>query len=465
VVKINELKLALGDAQAALQSEKQAHDVLLDQQSNAKAAYQKLLKEQAKGETVELEALAKADGAYQAFEGRISAQRKLILEAEKTVGAAAAAVETEQARLDAEDRELARQPSGRIKVGAPNSEKDPKRGYGDHKEFLLDVMQAGLTGRVPEKLKPLAAAGSDEQGVYSDIYGGFLQPIAFSPDIKSLQAEADPTVGKTNVVPMDAPVVKFNARVDKNHATSVSGGLRVYRHVETEDAPLSRMQFEQITLDVHELIGAVAATETVLTDSPRSFVALLSNGFKDEFGAVMLNEKLNGMGTGEFLGVANAACVITVPKSAGHPAGTVTKEDVDEMASRCWRYGQAIWLANHGLRPSLRALVQVVGTGGAPVPYFTMENGQEFLDGKPIFFTEFCKAPGVKGDIVLGNWGEYLEGTYQGMQQAESIHARFLANERLFKFWMRNDARPWWTSVLTPKNGPTLAPFVVLANR
>ena len=109
--------------------------------------------------------------------------------------------------------------------------------------------------------------------------------------------------------------------------------------------------------------------------------------------------------------------------------------------------------------------MRAVGTGGAPVPYFTQGDGQEFLDGRPIFFTEFAKAVGTAGDIILGNWSQYLEGTYESEQYAESIHVRFAAAERAFRFYRRNDGQWWWKTALTPKNGSTLSPVVTLAVR
>ena len=60
---------------------------------------------------------------------------------------------------------------------------------------------------------------------------------------------------------------------------------------------------------------------------------------------------------------------------------------------------------------------------------------------------------------------EYLEGTYQSEQFAESIHVRFTSAERAFRFYRRNDGRPWWTAALTPKNGDSLSPVVVLEAR
>lgn len=136
------------------------------------------------------------------------------------------------------------------------------------------------------------------------------------------------------------------------------------------------------------------------------------------------------------------------------------------MRTRCWRYGSAVWIANHGTLPMLRSLVQAIGTGGVVVPYFTTDvNGNAMLDGRPLFFSEFCPALGTEGDIGLYNWSEYLEGTLTSQQNAESMHVRFLEHERTFKFWMENDARCWWRSALTPKNGPTRSPIVTLQTR
>lgn len=195
-------------------------------------------------------------------------------------------------------------------------------------------------------------------------------------------------------------------------------------------------------------------------------MAILTAGFGDEFANNAISERLIGNGNGQFLGVLNASCTVSVAKETGQAAATILKENIDNMAARCWRYGQSVWLANHNTRPQLKSLVQVVGTGGNAVPYFqTTADGRETLDGRPIFFTEHCKTLGTVGDLILGNWSQYLEGTYQPLQMAESIHVRFMANERAFRFWKRNCAAPWWKAALTPKNGSTLSPFVTLATR
>lgn len=228
-----------------------------------------------------------------------------------------------------------------VVVGKDNAEDDPKRGFKSHREFMGKVLEHGRFGRLDAKLKPLivqATAGSDEHGTYSDPSAAFLIPVAFAPDILSVQAEADPTAELTRKMPMSAPMVKQNARVDKDHSSSVSGGLRVYRHSETTAAHESRVAVEQLTFQAEDLMGLASATENQISDSPGSFVAMISDGFRDEFAAKILQEKIRGVGSaGQYTGVLTAAALISVAKETGQAADTIVVENIDNMASRCYR--------------------------------------------------------------------------------------------------------------------------------
>lgn len=360
---------------------------------------------------------------------------------------------------------------GRVVISNPRDSwlDDPKKGFRDHREFLCAVMDAGRNYGITDdkRLKYLATAGSDEQSTISDPYGGFLVPQGFSPNVLSVMAEADPIASRVTQIPMENAVVPINARVDKNHTTSVSGGLTVGRRAETQSATSSRMQFEQVTLNAQSLFGLAYASEELLARSPISFVAVLEAGFRDEFPAKLIDERLNGTGVGQFEGVINSDCIVSVAKETGQGADTIVYENIVKMRARCWGYGQAIWLANHDTAPQLMLLNQSVGTGGAIVwQPSAREDMPDTLLGRPLFFTEFCDTVGDTGDIVLGNWSQYLEGTLTPMQQAESMHVRFENHERTFKFWIENDGRCWWRSALTTKySSNTLSPFVKLDAR
>lgn len=363
---------------------------------------------------------------------------------------------------------------GRIAAQAKDTTQERSKGFKTPREFLLCVMQAGMNpyeeSRHDARLKGLRvkAVGSDEQSGIHDAYGGFLVPEEFSPDFLKLDPEADPIGSMTRKVPMGKPILKIPARTDKNHTTSVAGGLTVTRRPETVAGTASRMQVEQVSLEAHTLFGLSYATEEILVDSPQTFAALLADGFSDQFAYHLIKERLYGTGIGEFLGVINADCTVSVAKETGQPGATIVAENVFKMVSRCWGYDKAIWLANHDTLPQLCGLNVAVGTGGSAMIWLpSMREGvPSTLMGRPLYFTEYCKTVGTVGDILLGNWNEYLEGTLQPLQSEESMHVRFINHERTFKFWLRNAGTPWWRSALTPAySSQTLSPFVTLATR
>lgn len=380
------------------------------------------------------------------------------------------------------------------------AEKDPARGFSHTKEFFSSVLaNRGATDRADvtdERLRPLAimdkddkkaggelafllpaaytpktlqaAVGADEQGEYDERYGGFGVTRTRLPGILEVGFEGDPTAGMTQPIPMATPMVEIMARTDKDHTTSVSGGLTVARRAEAAAAAAARGQIEMITMKAASLFGLNYTTEELLADSPQTVVAIVDAGFRLQFGAHMLNEKLRGLGGDQYDGViATAPCTVSQTKETGQSAATINFQNVIKMASRCWGYGSAVWLANHDTKPQLAVLALPIGTGGVPMYVPSSASGfPDMLWGRPIFYTEFAATIGTVGDLILGNWSQYLEGIYQPLQSAESIHVRFVNHERAFKFWLRNAGAPWWRSALTPnKSSSTLSPFVTLATR
>lgn len=350
----------------------------------------------------------------------------------------------------------------------PAWEDDPKCGYKSHSEFLLSAMQAPVEGEIKDdRLKFLATAGSDEQGAYSDPYGGFFVPEGFLPGVQSVGFDGDPTM--PTMIPMMTQVININARVDKNHTSSVSGGLTVGRTAETQQPTSSRQEYEQIKLEARMQTGLAYATEQLLERSPVSFAALLASGFRDEFASQQLKEKIYGTGAGEPQGVINSPGTVSVAKEGGQSADTIVTANILNMRKRAWRYSRSIWLANHDTLDTLMQL-HIAGTNGDRFLY-APGNGTDSPDtflGRPIYFTEWAKTIGDQGDLILGDWSQYLWGTLGSPmpRRAESVHVRFLNHERTFKFWVENDGQCWWRSALTPANGANmLSPFVVLDER
>jgi len=339
------------------------------------------------------------------------------------------------------------------------------RGFKHPSEFFNAILQAGIGGRIDDRLKPLrlmATAGSDENMVISDPYGGFVVPAGFSPDLLKIRPESDPIGAFTTRVPMARPIVKIPARVDTNHSTSVAGGLTVARKEETGTATASRMTLSQVVLEAHSLFGFSYATEELIADSAISWMAVIEQGFSDAFAGKILDERLNGSGVGEMLGILKSGALVSVTSS--QTADTIKYANLAGMVARCWGYGRAVWLYNHDCLPEIMTIQD--GQGAYIWQPSAREGVPSLIFGRPAYSCEYCQTLGDAGDILLVNWAEYLEGIYQPMQSAESIHVRFTQHERAFKFWIRNAGVPWWSSALTPaKSSTTLSPYVTLAAR
>lgn len=357
----------------------------------------------------------------------------------------------------------------------PNFAKDPKKGFTTPRDFFSAVLTASTGGSADERLAYLsgkrngfkAAVGSDEHSTFSDPYGGFLVPAGFIANLLTTSWDGDPIAGRTTSVPMASPVVQIPARVDKDHSTSVSGGLRVYRRAEADTAAATRMETELINLQASPLMGVTYTTEELLRDSAITVTAMLEAGFREAFAFELVKERLRGTGAGQYLGILNSPALVTVAKESGQAADTIVYDNIIKMRARAYRYGNAIWMANQDVFPQLAKLSQVIGTGGSNVWMPSINSDMpDMLLGRPIVFHEQMSTLGDVGDIVLVNWAEYLEGQRVGITSEESIHVRFLNYERAFRFTVENSGQPWWRSALTPnKSASTLSPFVTLAAR
>lgn len=367
---------------------------------------------------------------------------------------------------------------------------DPALGFKTPREFMTKVMLAGRGQALSPQLKYLneasrkaqptdmeMAAGADEHSTFDDARGGFLIPTAFSPDVLSVDHEGGDYTSQTRMnnklaamttrVPLNANRVTFNALVDKDHSTSVASGIEVSRRAESTSRDPSRMEFEQVEMTCNTLWGTSYATEELLTDSPRSFAALIAQAFSTAFSGKGINERLFGTGVGEPLGVldGNNPSLLMINRTTSN---TLKGLDILNMMARCWGYGDAVWLCNHASLVEMEQLHIESPNNAGILKMMTdtvnLENGEVVatLKGRPLIYTEYMPLITAAKCLALCNFTQYLEGVYQTMDRAESIHVRFNNHERCYKYWLRNDGRPWWKSVLTPKNGSTMAPFVSL---
>jgi HK97 family phage major capsid protein len=182
------------------------------------------------------------------------------------------------------------------------------------------------------------------------------------------------------------------------------------------------------------------------------------------------NAIINGTGVGQPQGILGAPCLVSQAAEALQ-GDTVVAENLVHMWERRWAPGNYVWLINQEVESQLMMLDLPAGGAGAlvylpPGGFSGAPYGSIF--GRPVLVTEYNQELGTAGDIILADLSQYYLATKGGIQEAMSIHVHFVYDESVFRFVMRVEGQPAWSSALTPfeaTTGHTVSPFVALATR
>jgi len=359
-----------------------------------------------------------------------------------------------------------------IVVGDDNKSLDPKGGYKHIGEFLGDLVRAGNPANsTPKRLADYMAlakvAGHMAEG--DDSQGGFLVPTAFMPELQMNAIMETGLAARCRKIPMATNSVTIPFINETTHATSVAGGVIVYRTGEAELKAVSKPTFGACTLTLHKTTAATYVSDELLEDSLVSVAPLLGTVLPGALGFVLETDIINGTGAGQGLGIIPAPATITVARAG---AGAIARADILNMYRRLYPgcLSNAIWLANIDTMGQFQAMTQVVGTGG--IATWIPPNGDADapygrLHGLPIYFIELAQTLGTAGDVILADLSQMFLGQKAGgiTGLESSIHLRFLYDETTFKAELRSDNQPWWPAPLTPRfSAETLSPFVILGD-
>src|SRR3990167_3534644 len=349
---------------------------------------------------------------------------------------------------------------------------DKKGGFKSFGHYLTELVKAEKDKVLPSTLRAWdeAVQKTLSEGSLSD--GGYLVPEQFGGVILAKSLEDSIVRPRASIQPMATNRITFAADVDADHSTNYFGGITIYRPGEGGQKTATSPTYERIALTLHKVTGLCHVTDELLEDSAVAVESEVSRKFSQAISFVQDNDFLNGTGNNMPVGVLNAVnpALITVTAETGQGASTIVAENIIKMWARMYSpgKGRAVWVVNDDTFPQLATMALAVGTGGVPLwmpagglsglPYQT-------LMGKPLLFTEKAQALGTAGDIALIDFSQYKIGEKGGLQVATSIHFRFDYDEQSFRFVLRYDGQPTWTSALTPlRSSSTLSPFVVLSS-
>jgi HK97 family phage major capsid protein len=306
--------------------------------------------------------------------------------------------------------------------------------------------------------------------------GGFLVQPDFASALIQNVFETGKLASRVNRFPLGAGKnsLKING-IDESSRVGGSrwGGIQMYWLDEAGEKTKSKPKFRQIELSLKKLIGLCYATDELLEDAT-SLGAVITQAFQNEMGFMVDSAIFSGTGSGQPLGILNAASTVSQGKETNQTANTVVYENVVKMWSRLLPDSQAnaIWMINQNVFPQLAMMGLAVGTGGsaaympptgaAAAPYAT-------LMGRPIVPLEQSETLGTAGDIMVGDFGKgYIFIDKGVMKQDLSIHVRFKYDEQVFRFVYRCDGQPALAKAITPLKGGAanaLGHFVKLALR
>ncbi len=302
--------------------------------------------------------------------------------------------------------------------------------------------------------------------------GGFLVPEEYRAQILMLALEQSIVLPRATVVPMNTQTLIFPTVDATSNASSVYGGIVVYRTEEGAEFVESQAKFGRVKLDVTKQTALAYMTNELIRESSPAVSAILQQMLPSAFAYNLDVDFLTATGAGEPLGALHSKnpALLVQAKETGQDAATIVWQNVLRMYARMLpqSLANAVWLASPDTFVELATMALTVGTGGSAV-WLTDAHGapQLTLLGRPVIMTE--KTPGVlgaQGDLSLVDFSFYLAGIRDNLMIDTSDHVKFTSDQTTVRAIARNDGRPWLTSPITPRNsGPTLSPFVTLGAR
>lgn len=357
-------------------------------------------------------------------------------------------------------------------VPANASARERKRlteiGLGNMLQAVAGASSPG--GSVDPRLISAAASGQNT-GTPSD--GGFLVKTDYSTFLLDRGVQAAVLAPLCDNIPIGADADGLEApMIDETSRATGSrwGGVQVYRRQEADTVTATKVKFAAWDLRLEDLMAISYASERSLRDAS-SLGSVMATAFASEFAFKIDDEILRGNGNGECQGILNCNALVSIAKETNQPAASILSTNLSKMWARLPARNRpnAHWFINQECEPMLDELSIPSGTAALDSKIVTYgPDGLLRIKGKGITMVEQCSAVGTQGDIMVADLSEYALITKDGLDAQESIHVRFLYNERAFRWVYRINGQSKWSAGLTPYKGTStnkLSPFVVLDTR
>jgi HK97 family phage major capsid protein len=329
-----------------------------------------------------------------------------------------------------------------------------KWGFRSAGEYLMAVKNASQRGAQPDpRLIANAAPGSyGSEGVGAD--GGFAVPPDFRSQIVTKIMGEDSLLSSTDQMQSSSNAITFP--VDETTPWQSAGGIQAYWDGEAGLKTASKPALKEVTVKLAKLIALVPLTDELLEDAP-AMAAYVNRKAPEKINWKLNDAIFNGTGAGQMLGILNSSGTVVVAPESGQVADTFNFHNALKLYTSVTpsARSRAKWYMNPDIEQQLIGM-SFRDNNTYPTPVYLPAGtvaGQPFstLFGRPVVFTEACKALGDKGDVVFGDLGSYLSVVKTGGIRSDvSIHLWFDYDITAFRFVLRVGGQPWWNAKIDP---------------
>jgi len=338
-------------------------------------------------------------------------------------------------------------------------------------EQLLDFVEmAKDTKEAPaarERFQKVVNESGFSTGVDSE--GGYLVESDKAKTIVQTEVETGVLTSRCASQPIgpNSDSFEYFRFDDRDRSAGVFlGGVKAYRKAERETMDKwVTADIEPAEVKLYDMYALMKVTNRMLRDHV-ALTGMVKNAVPKAFAFKSDQEIFEGTGSGQHLGIMKSDLLITVAKETSQVAKSINIKNLINMFTRFYGNLQtAAWFVNQDTLGQFPLMI--VGDQPVFIPGGSFANAPYgILLGIPIVPIEFCETLGTAGDIVLGDFSQYLRIGKGATEEAESIHVRFLTDEKVFRWIKRNNGQPMHDKPITPLKGSnTLSPFVTLATR
>ena len=322
----------------------------------------------------------------------------------------------------------------------------------DASDFLYAVKDAAK-GKFDERLykstgqnEATAADGGYlvEHRIGNEIYAAMAQSAIIMPKCDSLEIGPNANGMKINQVNESA-----------RSATTLFGGVRVYSPNEGVAKTAFKQAYSQVDISLGKLCAVSYMTDELMQDrvALRSFIG---NYVGQALAWVADDDILHGTTNTDMIEIESHASTVRFTVAGDHPTAVELAGMYASMLPGS--VNRAEWYMSLDQYVNIMQLESTSGVKLIQPSYEVSAYGTLF--GRPINVIEQADVAANETSIMFLDLSQYLVIKKGGIEEAQSIHVKFLEDETAFRWTMRLGGSPKLASAITLASGDIVAPFV-----